>query len=208
MATISSLITELRTDLSDDSSTRFTDAQLLNMFKKAIRRANRIVQRNGIQFGKKKATLTTVANQDYLTLSSSISDFDVAIGIWRDDTDSKVEFRTEGEWEELISPAAVSYAYLDYQNDKILFKGTPSSALTLYFHYFPTVDPAAYTTASSTPWSGRLDDIILEYVGVRMKNIDEMDARVDQALLTDMETQILQAYAPNAPYVVEGKGWL
>lgn len=208
MATIASLITELRTDLSDDNSTRFTDTQLLNMFKKAIRRANRIVQRNGIQFGKKKASLTTVADQDYLTLSSSIADFDVPIGIWRSDTESKVEFRTETEWEELVSPSSVSHAYLDYQNDKILFKGTPSSALTLYFHYFPTVDPSAYTTASSTPWSGRLDDIIMEYVGLRMKNIDEMDARVDQALLTDMEAQILSAYAPNSPLVSEGKGWL
>lgn len=207
MALISALITELRTDLSDDGSTRFTDTQLLNLFKKAIRRSNRVVQRNGIQFAKKKATLTTVANQDYLTLSD-ITDFDVPIGLWRSDTKVKIPFRTEAEWEQIISASAVSHALLDYQNDKILFKSTPSSALTLYFYYYPTVDPSAYTTASSSPWSGRLDDMIMEYVGLRAKNIDEMSLEFDQQLLQDMENQILQAYMPNAPTIVEGEGWL
>lgn len=207
MALISALITELRTDLSDDNSTRFTDTQLLNLFKKAIRRSNRVVQRNGIQFAKKKATLTTVANQDYLTLSD-ITDFDVPIGLWRSDTHSKIPFRTEAEWEQIISASAVSHALLDYQNDKILFKSTPSSALTLYFYYYPTVDPSAYTTASSSPWGGRLDDMIMEYVGLRAKNIDEMSLEFDQQLLQDMENQILQAYMPNAPTIVEGEGWL
>jgi len=41
-----------------------------------------------------------------------------------------------------------------------------------------------------------------------MKNIDELDASFDRALLTDLESQILQSYAPNAPMMVEGKGWL
>jgi hypothetical protein len=207
MAAISALITELRTDLSDDGSTRFADAQLLNLFKKAIRRANRIVQRHGLQFAKKKAALSTVAAQDYITLST-ITDFDVAIALYRTDLYAKIPFRTDLEWESIIAASEATNALLDYQNDKILFKGTPSSVLTLNFWYFPTVDPSAYTTASVTPWSGRLDDIIMEYVGLRAKNIDEMTVTFDQALLTDMENQILQAYAPNAPMVVEGSGWL
>jgi hypothetical protein len=207
MALISAIITEIRTDISDDASTRFTDTQILNVLKKAIRRANRIAQRKGLQFAKKKAILTTVTSQDYLTLSS-VTDFDVPIGIWRTDTEENIPFRTEMEWEELVSPSAVSHAYLDYQNDKILFKGTPSSALTLHLHYYPTVDPSAYTTASSTPWSGRIDDIIMEYTINRLKNIDEMDVTYDQQLLTDMENQLIQTYQQNSPSVSEGKGWL
>ena len=207
MALISALLTELRTDLSDDSSTRFSDTQLLNLMKKAIRRCNRIVQRNGIQFAKKKATLTTIANQDYLTLSD-ITDFDVPIGLWRSDTKVKIPFRTEAQWEQIISATNVSHAMLDYENDKILFQSTPSSALTLNFYYYPTIDPSAYTTASTTPWAGRLDDIIMEYAGLRCKNIDEMDASFDQQLLMDVENQILQSYAPNAPTIVEGEGWV
>ncbi len=208
MALISAVITELRTDINDDDSSRFTDTKILNIIKKAIRRANRIVQRNGIQFGKKKASLTTVANQAYLTLSTSITDFDVALGLWRSDTYTKIPLRTEDEWEAIISTYPCYHAMIDYENDKILFKATPTSALTLYFYYYPTVDPSAYTTASSMPWSGRLDDLIMEYTSLRLKNIDEMDASFDQKLLQDMETQILQAYAPNAPTIVEGEGWL
>lgn len=207
MAAISALITEMRTDISDDDSTRFSDTKILNVIKKAIRRANRIAQRNGLQFAKKKAVLTTVANQSYLTLSD-ITDFDVPIGLWRTDTKQEIPFRTELEWEEVISVAAVTFALLDYENDKISFLGTPASALTLNLWYYPTVDPSAYTTASSTPWSGRIDDIIMEYAINRLKNIDEMDLRYDTQLLTDMEAQLLQAYAPNSPRVVEGQGWL
>jgi len=207
MAAISSLITEIRTDVSDDDSTRFTDAQILNVIKKAIRRANRIVQRNGIQFGKKKAVLTTVADQDYLTLSD-ITDFDVPISLYRTDTHEIIPFRTEFQWERIVSASALEHALLDYENDKISFNGEPSSALTLNFWYYPTVDPSAYTTATSTPWSGRIDDIIMEYAINRLKNIDEMDVGYDTKLLTDMENQLLQAYAPNAPTQVETTGWL
>jgi hypothetical protein len=208
MALISALITEIRTDISDDGSTRFTDTQILNVIKKAIRRANRIVQRNGLQFGKKKATISTVASQAYVVLSTSITDFDVAIGLWRSDLYTKIPFRTEAEWEQIISASTLAHAYLDYQNDKIHFKATPSSVLTLYFYYFPTVDVSAYTTATSTPWAGRIDDIISEYTANRLKNIDEMDVSFDMKLLTDMENQILQAYSPNSPTIIEGSGWL
>lgn len=207
MAAISDLITEVRTELSDDDSTRWTDAKLLNLFKKAIRRANRVIQRNGVQFGKKMAELTTVADQAYLTLSTSVTTFDTPIGLWRTDTEASVPFRTEKEWEEIIAAPALEHTLLDYSADQIRFKGTPSSEITLNLWYYPVVDPSAYTTASDTPWSGRIDDIIMEYVSLRAKNIDEMTLNDDRALLTDLETQILQAYAPNTPTQVEGVGW-
>lgn len=208
MALISALITEIRTDISDDDSTRFTDTQILNVIKKAIRRANRIAQRNGLQFAKKKAVLTTVANQNYLTLSSSVTDFDVLVGMWRTDTHARIPFRSEEDWEKIITAAALDNALLDYGNDKIQFNGTPTGAVTLNFWYYPAVDPSAYTTSTTTPWAGRIDDIIMEYAIDRLKNIDEMDLSFDTKLLTDMENQLLQAYAPNAPTVAEGAGWL
>ncbi len=58
------------------------------------------------------------------------------------------------------------------------------------------------------PWNGRLDDMIIEYVSLRLKNLDEMDASLDLQLLQDFETQILQAYAPVAPNIVDGSGWV
>lgn len=209
MAAISSLITEIRTDIADPGSTRFTDdTQILNVIKKAIRRANRIAQRNGLQFAKKKAVLTTVANQAYLTLSTAITDFDVAIGLWRTDTHAKIPLKTEAEWEAIISASALSCALLDYANDKIHLNGTPSSAVTLHFWYYPEIDPSAYTTATETPWEGRIDDIIMEYASMRLKNIDEMDLSFDTKLAQDLEAQLLTAYAPNAPTIVNTNGWM
>jgi hypothetical protein len=207
MALISSLITEIRTDISDDDSTRFTDTKILNVIRKAIRRANRIVQRNGLQFAKKKASVTTVANQAYVTLSS-ITDFDILIGLWRTDTHEQIPFATETAWESIITASALANALLDYGNDKIQLNGAPSSAVDMNLWYYPAIDPSAYTTATSTPWAGRIDDIIMEYTSNRLKNIDEMDLSFDTQLMTDMENQILQAYAPNSPTVVEGAGWM
>jgi hypothetical protein len=207
MALISALITELRTDLCDDDSTRFTDAKLLNLFKKAIRRANRIVQRNGIQFAKKKVALATVTSQTYVDIST-VTDFDVWIGLFVDDTHKEVVKKSEKDWETIYYATELDACLLDQANSRIYFNGTPSSVEALTFWYFPSVDPSAYTTASSTPWNGRIDDIIMEYVGLRAKNIDELNASFDQSLMADMETQIISAYTPNSVTMSEGRGWL
>ena len=205
MAAISSLITELRTDLNDDASTRFTDTQLLNMFKKAIRRANRICQRNGIQFAKSKSAINTSATLDYVSLPAT---FDVWHGLYRDDTHKEIPKRTEKEWETIYSASALAQCLLDQVNSKIYFNGTPGAIVALTLWFYPVIDPSAYTVASSTPWDGRLDDIIMEYCGIRFKNIDEMEAEFDQALLQDMEAQILSAYSSNAVTIVDGAGWI
>jgi hypothetical protein len=208
MAAISTLITELRVDINDSSSTRFTDANLLALFKKAIRRANRICQRNDIQFAKKSVTLTTTPSQDYIDISSTGSDFDVWIGLFRDSDHKEIKTRTEREWETDLSQTANTYCRLDQANSKIYLNGTPDSAATLTLWYYPTVDPSAYTTASTTPWNGRIDDILMEYVRIRVLNMDEMDVSFDSQLMTDLENQILGAYKYNSVTVVEGNGWM
>jgi hypothetical protein len=208
MAAISALITELRTDLNDDDSTRWTDTKLLNMFKKTIRRANRICQRNAINFAKKSVALATVANQAYVDISSTVSDFDVWSGLFRDDTHAEIIKKDEKEWETIYFASLLTFCRLDQAGAKIYFNGTPDSVVALTLWYYPKVDPSAYTVDSTTPWGGRLDDILMEYVGIRAKNIDEMDVSYDLKLMADMESQILAAYLPNTQQVSEGRGWL
>jgi hypothetical protein len=209
MAAISTLITELRVDIEDGDSTRWTDAKLLSLFKKAIRRANRIVQRHDLNFGKKSATLTTTADQAYIDISSTVSDFDVFLGLYHDSLDYEVEVQNEHDFALLDDEGSITYCRLDQANSKIYLKGTPAdSTTTLTLWYFPTVDPSAYTTASDTPWGGRLDDVLMEYVRIRALNIDEMTIDVDTQLMTDMENQILQSYRYNSAGRVEHNGWL
>jgi hypothetical protein len=207
MALISALISELRVDLADEASTRWSDATLLLVFKKAIRRANRILQRNGIQFAKKHSHFHTTAASDNVTLSTAISDFDVMICMTRNDNNTPVVLIDEREWDSIVDTDALAYAFIDYAADKIYFKDTDSSAIQVDVHYYPTV-AAPTAVLDSTPWAGRIDDILMEYVGIRMKNVDEMDVQFDQSLMQDMENQILLAYRPNSCTFAEGKGWL
>jgi hypothetical protein len=205
MSLCSDVITSIRYEVNDPDSTRFTDTTILAYVKRAVTRANRIAERNALQFAKKKATLTTVANQSYVSLPT---DFDVDIGLWRDSLHTKISKCTEASWEQIISASVLAAWYLDVENSKILFNSTPTSVETLTFYYFPKIDVSSYATTTTMPWSGRLDDIIVEYVSLRLKNIEEMDVTVDLQMLQDFENQITQAYAPTSVLVTEGSGWL
>lgn len=212
MSYVSDVITDIRYEINDPDSTRFsTDAIMLSYVKRAVARAKRIAQRNGLNFAKKKATLTTVKDTAYVALPA---DFDTVIGkrcLFRDSMNEAIEMCTESEWESIVTAGALDFFYIDQESDYIRFNGTPDAAETLYFYYYPTIDTSTWTvsntSSSSMPWSGRLDDIIIEYVSLRLKNLDEMDASLDLQLLQDMENQILQAYAPISPNIVDGSGW-
>lgn len=206
MSLISDIITSVRYEINDSDSTRYsTDAPILSYVKRAISRANRIVQREHIQFGKKKTTLTTTANQAYVSLPS---DFDVDIGLYRPSDYAPLKKCTELDWESIISAEAVNFWYLDLENSRILIKGTPDAVESLTFYYFPCIEVASYGVNSTMPWGGRLDDIIVEYVSLRLKNNDEMDVSFDLQLMTDFEKNILLAYAPTSVTVTDGAGWL
>ena len=206
MSLVSAIITDIRDEISDEESTRFTsDTPILRYIKRAILRANRIAQREGLQFAKKKATLTTVADQNYVSVPD---DFDVDIALFRPSDYSQIYKCSEAEWNSISSASVLANWYLDLENSKILFNGTPDAVESLYLYYFPKIDTSSYTTSTTMPWGGKLDDIIIEYVSLRLKNKDEMDVTVDLKLLTDFENQILKAYRPTSTMSTEGVGWI
>ena len=207
MSLVSSVISDIRVEINDSSSTRFSDdtTAILPLVKQAIRRANRICQRAGLHFAKSTSSLTCVSGQAYVTMPA---DLDIPIGLWRDATASKLVQCSESDWEGLYSPSELEYWFLDVTNSKVLLAGTPTSAEKLTIWYFPTCDPSAYTTSSTMPWGGRLDDIITRYVALRLQNIDEMNVTVDENILQDMETSIVSSYQPQSPVMVSSNGWL
>lgn len=206
MSAISSVITDISYQIDDVSHTRFASAYKLNLIKMAIRRANRVLQRNGIQFAKKYVELTTTASQAYVDMPA---DFDVDIGLWNSGTKDQLVKKTEEEWEEIVSCETNQYYLLDYVNNRILLKQTPvDSATVLKLWYYPTVDPSAYTAETSMPWSGKLDDSISQYVAMRLMNVAEMDVSMELNLFQDMEAQILEAYKPLSQTLVTPDGWL
>lgn len=205
MSLISGLITQIRYDVGDENGTRWADAVFLSFIKVAIRRMNRIVQRNRLAFGKTRVTTATTAAQAYVSMPA---DFDIFSRLFRTDLRKEIKMFEEWEWEQLKTTDILQACQLDYANSRINLRGTPGVAIDLSLYYFPTVDPSAYTTSSSMPWAGRLDDQIGEYVGFRLKNLDEMDVSIETQLLQDLETQILQAYDPNESQYTEDSGWV
>lgn len=205
MSLVSQVISDIRIEINDTDSTRFTDATILSILKQAIRRANRICQRSQLQFAKKKASMTTVIGQDYL---AAPVDIDIPIGLWRDDLHTKIAQKTETDWEQIFTASEIACWFYDVENSKILFNGVPAHEIALTMWYFPQVDPSAYYTTTTMPWSGKLDDIISRYVALRLQNIEEQNTTQDQAILQDMEASIITTYAPLSPLSVSMNGWL
>lgn len=205
MSLVSNVISDIRIEINDIDSTRFTDTTILAILKQAVRRANRICQRSQLQFAKKKAAMTTVAAQDYL---DAPIDIDIPIGLWRDDLHSKITQKTESDWEQIIAAQEIACWFLDVENNKIYFNGVPAHDINLTMWYFPVIDPSAYDVATTMPWNGKLDDIIARYVAMRLQNIEEQNITQDQAILSDMEASIVTTYAPQSPLAIPMNGWL
>lgn len=205
MSLVSDVITDIRVELNDSDSTRWTDTSILAVLKQAVRRANRIAQRYGLAFARKSAAVTTTANQAY---SSLPDDFDVPIGLYRDDTHELIAQRREDEWERIFSAGAIENWYCDLVNSRVNWNGTPTSAIACTMWYYPTIASATYTTGTTMPWGGRLDDIICRYTATRMQNIDEMTVSTDMALMADFENQIVEAYRPQSPTMIASEGWM
>ena len=206
MSAVSDVITQVKYNIADENGTRYSPATYLNMVKQAVNRANRILQRNGIQFAKTNADITTTNGQAYITMPV---DFDVDIHVGIPATGVELEKYDESDWNAEIAPAGNTLYMLDYVNSRILIKGTPTDSTTVIrVYYYPTVITSAYTTGTTMPWSGRLDDMIAQYVAMRLLNIAEMDVAVELSLLQDLESQILEVYRPAASTISAGAGWM
>lgn len=205
MSLVSNVIEDIRIEINDSNSTRFTDAAILPIVKQALRRANRICQRAGLQFAKKKAAMVTVAAQNYL---DAPLDIDIPIGLWRDDLHQKLTQKNESDWQQIITASELANWFWDMEDGKFYFNGAPQSITNLTLWYYPSLDVSAYTTTSTMPWGGRLDDIIARYVALRLQNIEEQNVAQDQTILQDMETSIVTTYAPQSPLSIAMNGWL
>lgn len=206
MSTISDVISQLRLELTDKQSARWTDADLMLWIRKAVSRTSPILYRNSVQFARSSAVVTLSAGQAAYALPA---DFGTAYGLYRDSNHTKLALRSEDEWNTLVSAGEVTNWALLYDAgvQKIYVKGTPSSAGTLTLVYYPNIDTSAYTTASQMPWGGKLDPIMVDYVKVLCLNADEQSVQTDVQLMSDLENNILNFYGGQSPQVISRAGW-
>lgn len=194
MGTISDIISDVRIELGDTRTPRWTDEQLLSLIKRSIRRAELILRENSIQIGRAYETITTVAGEDEYDLPE---DFFAPIGLYRDGTHMEIQLCDDETWEQIVSAAEISAWIIRGEN--IYITEAPTSVETLTLVYWPKLDLSSYDDATEMPWGGALDEAIVEYVALRCRLSDDSNAASNEQNLMQLEHLILSAYGSYRP---------
>ena len=203
MANVLNRITEMvRTELSDSTQSRWTDAELLVFMKQAVRRANALGQQKRLPFMRGVADYTLAAGESSLVLPT---DFLTPISLTRMDTHETLT-KTDGERLDATVSATEAAVY-SVEDGTIEVLAAPSNDVPLRLRYYVNAAPDTLTLASTMPWGGKLDYALCEYVALRARKIDRYDTSVDVKLLQDIEDMIVAMYADLGQTVFKGRGW-
>ncbi len=197
---ITTILDDIRIELTDEQKTRWTDEDLTKMVHKSIRRINHVLVRNEIQFAREVVNVTFEADgrvDGVPPLKSVIS----IEGLYRIDTDEKLDQLLPQQWETLTS--VVPVAVWTIINGVARYREVSSAVVDGKFVYYPvvTIDPV------DSPWEGRVDDCIVDYAAFRCKNIDEMSLQQDKELMAELEERIISNYKRLEQQAQYAAGW-
>jgi len=162
------------------------------MVKRCITRTSDILYRHNIAFAMKRTTFATVANTP--TYDVLPVDYGVDGGLYRTDTYKRLDKIDFDQWEQLNLISQMSVWMIDEDED-IAIKGTPTSVVTMALWYWPEIAVSAYTTGTTMPWSGRVDEIIIEYMVNRLRANDEYDiTQFDNMLMSEIQQNRLNKW--------------
>lgn len=196
----------IRPKLDDNNDIRWEDTHLVNFIREVVDQLDGMINRFGLQFGKKKAELTTVGDQDYLDISALDPPLASIMHLTRQATQQRLTHEDEDVWETILTTGELRH-YLWYE-DQLFFKGTPSSAEVLVLWYWPDLDTSAYVVGTDTPWDGKMDFIIAQHVILLCQNVDEMDISMDDRFTKSLEKSIVRKFGGLFPRVRKGRGWM
>ena len=198
MALVSAIIAEIRVNLDDSTSTRWeTDTPILSLVKTALRRAENICIRKGLEFVKASTTLTLLEDATTVALPTL---FKRDIAMYYDNYEIP---KKDIDYFERCSSGDMWR--INGVNAEFKTAATEDTEYT--FWYYPYIDFSVYVTSDSMPWSDRMNDIVVEYVTMRLANIDEYDTSMEQQLLSEMERNILETYGPLTATLQEMNGY-
>jgi hypothetical protein len=198
---VTDIFQHIRDGLGTSGNSRWSDAELLRQINLALNRAQGILQRNAVSFGRKKHAFTATAGVQAYDLPG---DFAAVVGLWRSDTHRPLTHFSQEGWEGIMSAVEASVFAVD--DEQLLIAGTPAGPVPFVFRYWPTAPTV--TAASAMPWSGKLDYIVIDYVRARLFNTDEMDVSQDTQFLQDLENNIVAQFTGAEPSVRSRRGWL
>jgi hypothetical protein len=196
----------IRPKLDDSNDVRWEDETLVAMVREVVDLLDTLVNRYGLQFAKKKATLTTTASQALIDVSAVDPPIGSIIRITRDSNKFHLRHEDEDYWESILTTGELNH-FIWYEDD-ILLKGTPAAEETLTMWYWPDLDTVAYDVDSVTPWGGRMDFVIAQHVVLKCQNVDEMDIGMDDRFTKSLEASIVRKFQGLFPRKRRGRGWL
>ncbi|SOB60640.1 protein of unknown function [Pseudodesulfovibrio profundus] len=207
MTFVSNLIDRTRLKLNDAAKSRWEDADMVAMAQEAVERVELVLAKFDIEFAKERATLTTVADQDYLPLPA---DFLTDNGLYRPATSTELIKCNSDNWERIISAGELSHWIIRGTN--AYFKGTPRSAEDLYLYYYTKNDTGSWTATTmstdETPWGGKCDSIMAWYMSILASNVDGANWSADQTLMRDLENRVFETYGTLGTVADDSVGWL
>ena len=198
---VSDLLQYVRRGLGSAAASRWTDAEIISAAQVGVVRAQGILQRNQIAFGRKVREFSTATGQQAYDVPG---DFAAVYGLWRKDVPSQLRHVASNEWESIVYAKDTSVFTIDGEELKIA--QTPGAVIEMSLRYWPIAP--TLEASGSTPWGGKLDYIIGDYTRIRLFNNDEMDASQDVTLLQDLENNIVAQFAGAEPSVVMRRGWM
>ena len=173
---------------------RWSDADILSLIKRAIRRAEHVLRANEISVGRAYYTVTTSIGEDEYSLPT---DFMAPLGMFRDGTHQKLELCNDETWETIVSSTEVSSWVI--RSGKIYIGAAPAGVETLTLVYWPKLDLSGYGLDTHMPWDGMFDEAILEYVALRCRSADDANAMSNEQMLAQLESLILETYGEYNP---------
>ena len=195
----------IRPKLDDSNDVRWEDDTLVAMIREVVDLLDTFVNRYGLQFAKKKATLTTTEDVALIDVSAVDPPIGSIIRIIRVSTRKSLVHQDEDMWESILTTGELAN-FIWYEDD-ILLKGTPGSAESLTMWYWPDLDTVAYAVGSSTPWGGRLDFVIAQHVVLKCQNVDEMDIGMDDRFTKSLEQAVVRKFSGLFPRKRVARGW-
>lgn len=190
----------IRSGLGDIQKTRWSDTFLLSELNRATARMLAILKRNTLDYGMGRAEIKITDGSDTFDLPS---DFRGVVGLYY--AGKIVQLKGIEEIETIT--ATIPLAVWAVEGGKGVIKNAPSTDTSVRLRYWQA-PPDLTQPASPMPWNGVFDGPLTDYVRMRLANYDEMTVTQDQALLVDLESNMLTLAISRNPTVREPRGWL
>jgi len=184
----------IRVALADVEDHRFSDANILVFLNKAYRKVYGLFAKHRPEIIKSVASSLTVAGTDEYALTSGAIQRVLSLHVDERPL-PEIDQRPEGDYESTQTGFPQGFYVSAW--DKVTLVPAPDGAYTYRLAY--VAQPAALTTGSTT-WPDVFDDLMEEFVVMRLGIIDEGDPSMEAQFMKDLEIRTFELLSDLGPH--------